>query len=87
VILRVALLGGPPAVPHNPTTGRIGKMAEAKINISLTPAEFDLVRETIDGRIEQLNVFINTKSTTPKDRQNWRALIVQLSDLIKGLKK
>ena len=65
-------------------------MAEAAINLKLKPREYDIVRETIQSRIDGINEKINepTKMSklTVKDRHDLRALAVELTDILKALK-
>jgi hypothetical protein len=62
---------------------------EAQVTLKVTPAEFDLLRNSIEARVEHLNELINSEersTATPRERQEWRQLVVQLTDLIKKLR-
>lgn len=63
-------------------------MADATINLKLTPAEFDLIREVLDrDRQRAMNM---TKSQggheSPKLRAEQRELAVKIGDILSRLK-
>jgi len=61
-------------------------MADAKINLSLTPAEFDLVRETIKDRIELSNAQLKSKTVDARAKSKHRETVMRLNDLMRNLK-
>jgi hypothetical protein len=61
-------------------------MAEAKITVSFTPGEFDLVREILKGEsLRALSVAKDTH-TDAKIRQEERQLSAQIEDIMSRLR-
>lgn len=61
-------------------------MADAKITISLTPHEFDLVRDAVDNTISNQNSIINDRSYPAPDRDAARRTLLGLTDILKKLR-
>jgi len=56
-------------------------VAEATVTIKLSPAEFDLVRESITLAGSEANEVVADMSAHASDRQKARAKVLQLKDL------
>lgn len=61
-------------------------MAEAKITITLTPAEFDLVRSELQARIDAHQEYVRAEMGEPRDRSKARELGMRLTSFLERLK-
>jgi hypothetical protein len=58
---------------------------EAKVTMTMTPKELDLIRSSIAGNRDAQAAFLKSASRDPKANQAARATIVQCEDLLAKL--
>lgn len=61
-------------------------MADAKITISLTPAEFDLIRTVLDEEFQNSFATVHDRHTDLKLKNAARTRSAQLKDILDKLK-